>query len=54
MKYDNYNGWYKWVGLDSYTCQKCDGSVPAHKRMRHIGNHLSKGETNVHCVGAPA
>ena len=45
MKYNNYGGWYKWNGLDSYSCQRCPEIVPAHRRMRHIGKHLSKGET---------
>ncbi len=45
MKYDNYKGWYKWCGLDSYTCQRCQEIVPSYKRMRHIGFHLSRDET---------
>ncbi len=31
MKYDNYNGWYKWSGIESYTCRKCDGFMDSHK-----------------------
>ena len=57
MKYNNYGGWYKWNGLDSYSCQRCPEIVPSYKRMRHIGFHLSRDETldeKAHCVEVPA
>ena len=57
MKYNNYDGWYKWNGLDSYTCQRCQEIVPSYKRMRHIGFHLGRDETldeKAHCVEVPA
>ena len=44
MKYNNYEGWFKWVMLDVYKCQKCGNEVDEHQRMRHIGKHLRDGE----------
>ena len=41
MKYDNYNGWYKWIMIDVYNCQKCGNKVNGNQRMRHIGKHLN-------------
>ena len=45
MKYNNYEGWFKWIMLDVYKCQKCGNEVDDHQRMRHIGKHLRNGET---------
>ena len=40
----NYKNWYKWTGKGKYMC-KCGQEVDSYRRMRHIGSHLSKGET---------
>ncbi len=42
MKYNSYNGMYKWVALDTYICEICGEKVESHRRMRHIGKHLKE------------
>ena len=46
MKYNDYNGYYKWVALDLYECQKCKKKIETHRRIRHIGEHLRNKKKN--------
>ena len=40
MKYDSFNGIYKWARKDTYICQICSEEVRSYRRMRHIGQHM--------------
>ena len=44
MKYDSFNGIYKWARKDTYICQICSEEVRSYRRMRHIGQHIRDGQ----------
>ena len=44
MKYDSFNGIYKWSRKDTYICQICSEEVRSFRRMRHTGQHIRDGE----------
>lgn len=40
----NYNNFFRWSGLKTYTCNICGEVVDMEQRRRHMGEHFRDGE----------